>query len=189
MSKEDLLKQIENEIKNCNGCELCKTAKNPVFGEGNSNADIAFIGEAPGATEDTTGRPFVGRAGKLVESLLAEIGMQRTDVWIGNIIKHRPPKNRDPLPLEIEACEPYLTRQLEAINPKLIVTLGRFAMNYFYADGMISKDHGNLIEINGRYVFPLYHPAAGLRNGKMLTAFKNDFAKIPDVLEKINLKG
>jgi len=188
MNKESLLKQIENNIKVCAKCGLCKTAKNPVYGEGNIDAEIVFIGEAPGATEDATGRPFVGRAGKLLEALLKALKMSREDVWIGNIIKHRPPNNRDPLPEEIVSCEPYLTMQLEIIKPVLIVTLGRFAMNYFYKDGKISRDHGRLIKIDGNYVFPLYHPAAGLRNGNMLEALKKDFAKIPAVIKKIKLE-
>jgi len=188
MTKEETLHQIDNNIKHCTKCGLCKTAKNPVYGEGNINADIVFIGEAPGATEDETGRPFVGRAGKLLEALLKALHMSREEVWIGNIIKHRPPDNRDPLPEEIAVCEPYLTLQLETIRPKLIVTLGRFSMNYFYKEGKITRDHGRLIKINGRYVYPLYHPAAGLRNGSMLEALKSDFAKIPLVLKKINLE-
>lgn len=188
MTKEDLLKQIETNIQGCTKCDLCKTAKNPVFGEGNINAEIVFIGEAPGATEDETGKPFVGRSGKLVGLLLNNLKINREDVWIGNIIKHRPPENRDPSPSEIAACAGYLTSQLNVIKPKLIVTLGRFAMNYFYTSGKISRDHGQLIEIDGRYIFPLYHPMAGLRNKKMLEALKKDFAKIPDVLKEINLK-
>lgn len=187
MTKRELLQQVEIDIKQCTKCNLCNSAKNPVYGEGNIDSEIVFIGEAPGATEDETGRPFVGRAGKLLESLLNSIQMKREDVWIGNILKHRPPDNRDPLPDEIAVCDPYLSKQLEIISPKLIVTLGRFAMNYFYKDGKISRDHGKFIKINGKYIFPLYHPAAGLRNGTMLEALKSDFAKIPAVVKKINL--
>jgi len=186
MDKNILLTQLEQEIAVCTKCALCKTAIHPVPGEGNINADIVFVGEAPGATEDATGRPFVGRAGKLLEELLIALKMERKDVWIGNIIKHRPPKNRDPLPEELAACEVYLTRQLSAINPRLIVTLGRFSMNYFYPEGKISRDHGNLIKVKDYYVFPVYHPAAALRNGKMFEALKKDFLKIPSVIEEIN---
>lgn len=188
MDKKATLIQIENNVNVCTKCRLCETAKNPVPGEGNINADIVFIGEAPGATEDATGRPFVGRAGKLLEALLKALKMEREDVWIGNIIKHRPPDNRDPLPDEIAVCEPYLTLQLEVIKPKLVITLGRFAMNYFYKEGKISSDHGRLIKTDKYYVYPVYHPAAGLRNGDMLDALKRDFAKIPRVLKEINLK-
>src|SRR4030042_4800669 len=140
MEKIETMKQIEINIKNCAKCRFCKTAKNPVPGEGSINSEIVFIGEAPGATEDATGRPFVGRAGALLTALLKEIGLKREDVWIGNIIKHRPPDNRDPLPDEIAACEPYLTMQLKMINPFLVVTLGRFGMSYFYKDGKITRD-------------------------------------------------
>jgi uracil-DNA glycosylase len=185
MNKKAILEQIESNVRNCKKCRLCKEAKNAVPGEGDANAKIVFIGEAPGATEDATGRPFVGRAGKLLEALLKALKMKREDVWIGNIIKHRPPKNRDPLPDEIKICEPYLTLQLRTINPDLVITLGRFAMNYFYPDGKISRDHGRLIKSQGYNVYPIYHPAAGLRNGKMMEALKLDFARIPKVLENI----
>jgi uracil-DNA glycosylase len=186
MDKAYVMTQIEKEISTCTKCGLCKTATNPVPGEGYINAEIVFVGEAPGATEDATGRPFVGRAGKLLEALLNALKMERKDVWIGNIIKHRPPDNRDPLPDEISACEGFLTRQLEAIKPKLIITLGRFSMNYFHKDGKISRDHGTLIKIKDYYVYPVYHPAAALRNGNMFEALKKDFARIPALLKQIN---
>ena len=185
MDKQTILFQIEANVKKCTKCRLCKTAKNSVPGEGNINSEIVFVGEAPGATEDATGRPFVGRAGKLLESLFASIGYKRSDVWIGNIIKHRPPENRDPLPDEIAACEPYLAMQLKAINPRLIITLGRFAMNYFYKEGKITRDHGNSIMVGNYTVYPLYHPAAALRNSSMYTTLKSDFNKIPYVLDKV----
>jgi uracil-DNA glycosylase len=185
MQKEALLLQIEKNIKNCTKCRLCRSAKNAVPGEGSINADLVFIGEAPGSREDATGRPFVGRAGKLLETLLAEIGYKREDVWIGNIIKHRPPQNRDPFKDEIAACEPFLTMQLKSINPKLIVTLGRFAMYYFYKEGKISRDHGNAIKVNGMVVYPVYHPAAALRNPGFAQALREDFGKIPSILEKL----
>lgn len=187
MDKQEKLAQIALNVKNCKKCVLCKTALNAVPGEGNSDSEIVFIGEAPGETEDKTGRPFVGRAGKLLEVLLKEIRLTREDVWIGNIIKHRPPLNRDPLPDEIKACQPYLTMQLEIIKPKLIVTLGRFSMSYFYADGKISRDHGTLIRISSQNkynVYPVYHPAAALRNPEMAKALHADFLKIPEMLEK-----
>ena len=117
--------------------------------------------------------------------MLSEIGYKRSDVWIGNIIKHRPPDNRDPLPEEIKLCSPYLSMQLKLMEPLLIVTLGRFAMNYFYNDGKISRDHGRLIRLSQHNVYPVYHPAAGLRNPQMLQALKLDFKKIPEVLKEL----
>jgi len=183
--KKTQLEEIEKNVKICQKCRLCKFARNAVPGEGNINADIVFVGEAPGEVEDATGKPFVGRAGKLLESLLSEIGLKRTDVWIGNIIKHRPPENRDPFPDEIEACQSYLIMQLKIIAPKLIVTLGRFSMNHFYKEGKISRDHGQLYRTSEYNVFPVYHPAAALRNPDMAMALKKDFVKIPEVLGKI----
>lgn len=189
MTNRALLQQIEKNVINCKKCKLCETAQNAVPGEGNINAKIVFIGEAPGAKEDETGRPFVGRAGRLLEQMLEKIGYTREDVWIGNVIKHRPPKNRDPLPAEIKACMPYLTTQLELINPKLIVTLGRFAMNYFHKEGKISQDHGNLIVTDKYNVYPVYHPAAALRNGNFAKALLKDFMKIPKVLSEVEQKS
>ena len=185
MDKQTLLDQVEKNVINCKKCKLCETAKNAVPGEGDINSPLCFIGEAPGRFEDESGRPFVGRAGKLLEYLLGEIGYTREKVWIGNIIKHRPPKNRDPLPVEIAACQPYLTMQLKALDPKLIVTLGRFAMNYFYKEGKITRDHGTLKKIGDMYIYPVYHPAAGLRNPNFKKTLLEDFLKIPRVLEYI----
>ena len=184
MDKEKLIQEINNNIKNCDRCRLCKTATNPVPGEGNINSKIVFVGEAPGYYEDVSGRPFVGRAGKLLETALYEIGSKREDVWIGNVIKHRPPENREPLPDELAACKPYLDLQLKAISPVLVVTLGRYAMTYFYPSGKISQDRGNLIKIKDYYIYPVYHPAAALRNGSMLQDFKNGFKRIPEMLKK-----
>lgn len=185
MDKAFVLTQIEKNIRVCTKCRLCKTARQAVPGEGNPSPEIAFIGEAPGETEDATGRPFVGRAGRLLETLLAKIGYKRQDVWIGNIIKHRPPQNRDPLPDEILACQPFLTEQLRIMSPALIVTLGRFAMSHFYSDGKISRDRGSLITASKYKVFPLYHPAAALRSPQMAADLEEDFLKIPGVLKKI----
>jgi len=184
MDKEHIIKQIENSIKTCKKCRLCETALNAVPGEGNINSKIVFIGEAPGETEDKTGRPFVGRAGALLEKMLARINLKREDVWIGNIIKHRPPENRDPLPDEIKACEGYLEMQLKAIAPVLVVTLGRYSMNYFFAEGKISRDRGCLIKLRDFHVYPVYHPAAALRNPTMMEGFVKDFLQIPKVLEQ-----
>jgi uracil-DNA glycosylase family 4 len=184
-SKHETMKKVAAAVSKCKKCRLCEKAQNAVPGEGSFDAEIVLIGEAPGATEDETGRPFVGRAGKLLTDLLQKIGYEREDVWIGNVIKHRPPGNRDPLPDEIQACEKYLALQLNTIHPKLIVTLGRFAMNYFYPDGKISRDRGHLLKTKHYNVYPVYHPAAGLRNGNMMTALKEDFFRIPKVLEDL----
>lgn len=185
-SKSEIMLDIEKNIRVCQKCGLCKTAKNAVPGEGNIDSEVVFIGEAPGQTEDETGRPFVGRAGKLLEGLLLQIGRKREEIWIGNIIKHRPPENRDPLPKEIEVCQPFLKLQLETIKPKLVVTLGRFSMNYFYPAGKITKDHGTLKKIGNYYVYPVYHPAAALRNPDFAKTLREDFVKIPKVLEFID---
>ncbi len=185
MDKKNQLEQITANIRNCKKCRLCETAKNAVPGEGNLDAEIVFIGEAPGATEDETGRPFVGRAGRLLDKLLQDISLTRADVWIGNVIKHRPPENRDPLPDEITACMPYLTMQLALIKPKLVVTLGRYAMNYFHKDGKISRDHGHAIRQAQYSVYPLYHPAAALRNPSVARELVTDFRNIPKVLEDL----
>jgi len=185
MNKEDLMAQIEKNVKSCTQCRLHEQALNAVPGEGDINSPLVFIGEAPGANEDKTGRPFVGRAGNLLEKLLGKIGYTREQVWIGNIIKHRPPENRDPNPDEISACSPYLSLQLKTMEPKLIVTLGRFAMHYFYKEGTISNNRGKLIKADKYHIYPVYHPAAGLRNSGMLRALEEDFMKIPVVLESI----
>jgi len=189
MDKKSQLDQIQKNILICRKCGLCEQAKNAVPGEGNIDSEIIFIGEAPGQTEDETGRPFVGRAGKLLEALLKEIGYTREQIWIGNIIKHRPPENRDPLPDEIAACKPYLTMQLKIINPKLVITLGRFSMNYFYPEGKISLDRGRVVTVDGYNVYPVYHPAAALRNPDMARGLREDFLKIPSVLAQVKQKA
>lgn len=185
MNKQELMSQVERNIINCRECKLYEQAKHGVPGEGNINSSLVFIGEAPGAVEDATGRPFVGRAGKLLEELLGKIGYKREDVWIGNIIKHRPPENRDPMPDEIKACAPYLSLQLRTIDPHLIVTLGRFAMYHFYKEGSITKNRGKLFKTDKYYIYPIYHPAAGLRNPSMLRSLEDDFMRIPNVLDSI----
>ena len=189
MKKKELMEQVSKNVINCKGCRLYQEAKNSVPGEGNPESNLAFIGEAPGAVEDETGRPFVGRAGKLLENLLGRIGYKREDVWVGNIIKHRPPGNRDPMPDEIRACAPYLDLQLRIMAPLLVVTLGRFAMNYFYKEGKISTNKGQLIKTDKYHIYPVYHPAAGLRNPTMLRSLEGDFLKIPAVLEDIQKGG
>lgn len=187
MNKEQKLKEIAGRVKKCTRCSLYKQANNPVPGEGNPNAKIMFIGEGPGYYEDQQGRPFVGQAGKLLDKLLQLIKVERKDVWIGNVIKHRPPGNRDPLPTEIEACAPFLDEQIKIIDPKIIVTLGRFSMNKFLSGEYISKIHGQarFVDFAGkkRIVIPMYHPAAALRNARIMEEIKRDFKKIPELLQ------
>ena len=185
--KIEKLAAIADEIASCDACpELCQSIKNPVPGEGDPESDIMFVGEAPGAREDETGRPFVGAAGKFLEEMLVSIGLTREKVFITNIVKYRPPGNRDPLPAEIKACLPFLLAQIKVIQPKLIVFLGRHSMNVFFPELKISAAHGQPVRRGGQVFLPLYHPAAALYNGGMRTSLLDDFAKIPKILEQIN---
>lgn len=181
-NKKQKLLEIAEQVKKCTRCNLYKTATKPVPGEGNPEAGIIFIGEGPGFYEDQQGRPFVGPAGKLLDQLLQSVKLERKDVFIGNVVKHRPPQNRDPLSDEIEACSIWLDQQIEIINPKIIVTLGRFSMNKFLPGEFISRVHGQtrLVEFTGRKltVIPMYHPAAALRNIKVMEDIKKDFQKL-----------
>lgn len=156
---------------------------NLVFGEGDPDAHVLFIGEAPGQKEDQLGRPFVGRSGQLLDRMLTQINLPRPKVYITNIVKRRPPDNRDPLPEEIEAYKPYLARQIEIISPKLVATLGRFSMNYFLPDAKISRDHGQIFPLETFTIFPLFHPAAALRGTTVLNLFEADFLKLRQILE------
>lgn len=189
LTKDQQLEYISHLVGKCQKCDLSKTATNPVPGFGNPNADIVFIGEAPGAQEDKEGLPFVGNSGKLLDKLLNTISVPRKDVFICNILKHRPPENRDPLPHEIQVCVPYLKAQLKIIKPKIIITLGRFAMNYFFPSESISRVHGQVRKIIWQElsltIIPVYHPSAGLRNGAMLKSLQEDFLSIGKLL-KIN---
>lgn len=151
---------------------------NFVFGEGSAESDVMFIGEAPGFFEDKLQRPFVGRAGKLLDKLLNDIGWKRESVYISNIIKRRPPENRDPFPEELEAYRPYLTEEIEILNPKIIAPLGRYSMNYILPNAKISNDHGKVFWWGERLVMPLYHPAAALRSTNVLKALEIDFHKL-----------
>lgn len=156
---------------------------NLVFGEGNPKSAVMFIGEAPGFYEDREGRPFVGQAGKLLDKLIEEVGWQREKVYITNIVKRRPPQNRDPLPEEIKAYEPYLKNQIEIISPKIIATLGRFSMNYFLPYAKISKDQGKIFWSDSRLIYPLYHPAAALRSTAVHEDLKKSFQKLPQLVK------
>jgi len=193
--KQAKLEAISDRIKNREvEIELAKTCLNPVPGEGNANAKLMFVGEAPGAQEDKQGRPFVGASGKFLGEMLESIGLKREDVYITNIVKFRPPENRDPSKQEIKACMSILFEQIEVIRPKLVIFLGRHSMNVFFPHLKISEAHGERIE--GEVVMedgnkfkqnflPLYHPAAALYNGSMRKVLLEDFAKIPKVLEII----
>jgi len=186
--KQDLLEQIKADIVKNNICpDLAREAKNLVMGDGNIDADIVFIGEAPGKNEDETGLPFVGAAGKFLNEMLETIGMQRSSIFITNIVKYRPPNNRDPLPEEKKAFWPYLIRQLDVIKPQIVVTLGRHSMEYFIPGQKISAIHGQPSKIafgDAKLVIvPLYHPAAALYNGSMRTTLINDFMKLPKIID------
>ena len=166
---------------------LHEGTKQAVPGDGNPDADILFIGEAPGQKEDELGVPFVGAAGKLLNELLGTIGMNREDIFIANVIKHRPPGNRDPLPEEIAVYAPWLAKQIEIINPKIIITLGRFSMDFVLGSGFsISKIHGEPKRKNGRVIVPLYHPAAALYSGNLRPTLFADFQKIPKIIALID---
>ena len=182
LDKKRALAELEKEIKSDQSLPLFGQA-NLVFGEGNPEAEVLFIGEAPGFHEDRLSRPFVGRAGQLLDKLLAMISWPRESVYITNIVKRRPPENRDPLPEEISAYKPYLDRQIKIINPKIIAALGRFAMNYFLPDAKISKDHGVAQYAGDCLILPLYHPAAALRSTQVLKDLEADFKKLPEILK------
>lgn len=189
-TKQQRLDQIAADIAQRKVCpDLAKTAKNLVFGEGSPDAEVVFVGEAPGKQEDLTGRPFVGAAGRFLDEMLASIGLERGDVYITNIVKYRPPANRDPLPAEKEAFWPYLQAQLEALTPKLIVTLGRHSGRCFLPELQIGRDHGRPDKWQGRDILPLYHPAAALYNGSMRQTLQEDFAKIPAIIKKVKVNS
>ncbi|HVM76713.1 MAG TPA: uracil-DNA glycosylase [Candidatus Paceibacterota bacterium] len=181
MSKLDELKKLEAEIEADTALPLYGQA-NLVFGEGNIDCKVMFVGEAPGANEDRLKRPFVGRGGQLLDRMIEAIGWKRADVYISNIVKRRPPENRDPLPAEIEAYKPYLTRQIAIIDPPIVCTLGRFSMNYFLPDAKMTRDHGRVLNIDGRLIYPVYHPAAALRSTEMMNVFREDLMKLPKVV-------
>ena len=187
--RREALKQLFAQTRTCERCpELAKTRKTVVFGAGNADADLMFVGEAPGASEDEQGLPFVGRAGKLLEQLLGEIGLERADVFIANTLCCRPPGNRDPQPHEIENCSEYLMSKVELIQPKVICTLGNFSTKLLRGEPTgITRLHGQpeVITIGRRAVrlYPLYHPAAALYTPRMLETLREDFSRIPGLLE------
>ena len=176
------LEALAAQIGVCTNCALSQTRTHAVPGEGPQQPEVMFIGEGPGFHEDQQGRPFVGPAGQYLEQLLASIGMRRDQVFIANVVKCRPPNNRDPLPGEISACRSYLDRQIELLQPKVIVTLGRFSLAQFFPNESISRAHGKPRAWNGHTVMPMYHPAAALHQGSMRGAIEEDFRKLPEVL-------
>ena len=183
MNPEDILTQVAEEVSDCTKCELHHSRKNAVPGEGPVDSDIMFIGEGPGFHENEQGRPFVGAAGKFLEELLSDIGLSREEVFISNVVKCRPPGNRDPLPVEVKTCTSnFLDRQITAINPKVIVTLGRFSMNLLIPNSKIGQVHGQAMKIHGRLVVPMYHPAAALHQGSLRPVIKQDFAQLPRLI-------
>ncbi|MBM31813.1 MAG: uracil-DNA glycosylase [Chloroflexi bacterium] len=185
MSFKDFISKInylDSSIKTCTLCDLHKTRNLSVPGSGTGFSGLMMVGEGPGFNEDKEGLPFVGRAGKLLDKLLSEISITRKDIFITNIVKCRPPNNRDPLPNELEFCSPYLEKQIKIFNPRVIVTLGRFSLSYFLPNKTISSVRGQQIELDGRIIYPVYHPAAGLRNSKFSEILRKDLHLIPSLL-------
>ncbi len=186
--RREELKAVWRQAQSCTNCpQLASTRQTVVFGSGNADADLMFVGEAPGANEDKQGLPFVGQAGRLLDTLLEEIGLARGDVFIANVLKCRPPGNRDPLPQEIDACQDYLFRQMELIEPKVVCTLGNFSTKLLRGDPTgITRLHGReeVRRVGPRRVrlYPIYHPAAALYTPKMLDILREDFARLPDLL-------
>ena len=179
---EDSIPQVASEVIVCPQCELCRSRTHAVPGEGSHEARVMLIGEGPGWHEDQQGKPFVGASGKFLTELLTNAGLSREEVFITNVVKCRPPGNRDPLPDEIEACAPYLERQISVLDPDVIVTLGRFSMSRFFPGERISKIHGVPKEIGHRLVVPMYHPAAALHQGALRATIQDDFNKLPKLL-------
>jgi len=185
MAAAEILEAIAAQVRVCTKCPLYLGTKNGVPGEGSPEAEVMFIGEGPGYHEDRQGRPFVGPAGAFLNELLASIGLDRSSVFITNVVKHRTPENRDPLPEEIDACADYLQRQIEAINPKVIVTLGRYSMAIFFPTAKISQIHGQAKVVGGRIVVAMYHPAAALHQQTLRQTVVEDFKRaIPAALSE-----
>jgi uracil-DNA glycosylase family 4 len=189
MKPDEILKQIAEETSACTKCALQHSRKKAVPGEGPATAEIMFIGEGPGFYENEQGRPFVGQAGKFLDELLSGIGMKREQVFIGNVVKCRPPSNRDPQPDELAACSEYLERQIQAINPSVIVTLGRFSMMRFLPNAKISDVHGQSFQLKGRTVVPMYHPAAALHQPSLRPMVEKDFKRLPELIAHASLSA
>ena len=185
MNPSEILQEVAQQVSVCEKCELHFSRKKAVPGEGPADSEIMFIGEGPGFYENEQGRPFVGQAGKLLEELLAAIGLVRQKVFITNVVKCRPPGNRDPLPEELAACSDYLERQIEALNPRVIVTLGRYSMAKFMPNAKISDVHGQAAWIKGRLVVAMYHPAAALHQQSLRQEIEADMLKIRTLLTEL----
>lgn len=183
------LEEIANEVRNCRLCNLCKERKHAVPGEGSSNADLLFVGEGPGRSEDEQGRPFVGSAGKVLSKLLDSIGLSREEVFITNVVKCRPPENRKPQVDEVTKCRSYLEKQIETIRPKLICVLGATALEALIGESNLSTQHGKLINRRGLKMFVMYHPASALYNNKMEAVMMEDIRSLLGVLKKMNEGG
>jgi uracil-DNA glycosylase family 4 len=185
MSDEAQLEKLARQIVVCTKCELHRSRKNAVPGEGPTHAEIMFIGEGPGAREDEQGRPFVGASGKFLDQLLEQAGVTRADVWITTVVKCRPPGNRDPLPNEVEICTSnYLQHQIKIVNPSIIVTLGRFSMSLFFKGAKITQIHGQMRKVEDHFVIAMYHPAAALHQIALKSTIMADFAKLPELLKE-----
>jgi DNA polymerase len=185
MSDEEELARLAKQIVVCTECDLHRSRKKAVPGEGPPHAEIMFIGEGPGFHENEQGRPFVGAAGKFLDQLLEQAGVTRADVWITNVVKCRPPGNRDPLPNEVETCTSnYLQHQIKIVNPSIIVTLGRFSMGLFFKGAKISQIHGQMRKVSDRFVIAMFHPAAALHQISLKPAIMADFAKLPELLKE-----
>jgi uracil-DNA glycosylase len=184
LNPEAILNEVAEQTAVCTRCMLQYSRKNAVPGAGNPRAEIMFIGEGPGFHENEQGLPFVGAAGQFLDELLADANLNREDVFITNVVKCRPPGNRDPQVEELEACKGYLERQIAAINPDVIVTLGRFSMGHFINNGKISGIHGKPFWSNGRMIVPMYHPAAALHQPSLRDVVKQDFARLPEMIAK-----
>ena len=185
MKAQEALETIAQQVSVCTKCDLYKGRTKAVPGEGPIHTEIMFIGEGPGANEDKLGRPFVGASGRFLDELLAQAGVTRADVWITNVVKCRPPGNRDPQPVEIETCTSnYLDIQIKHINPNIIVTLGRHSMSRFISSAKITQIHGQMQKVGKRFVIPMFHPAAALHQSRLKPMLLEDFAKLPGLLEE-----
>jgi DNA polymerase len=187
--KKESLEKLKEEIEACRKCELCKGRKNIVPGDGNPDAEIMFVGEAPGRQEDEKGQPFVGAAGKILATMLESIHLRREDVYITNVVKCRPPMNRDPLPEEVACCSDYLAKEVEIIRPKIIVLLGRHAMERFLPGLKISLDHGKPKRRGGQVYYPVYHPAATIYHQALRADLEKDFKRIPKIIKALESEG
>lgn len=185
MKAQEALETLAQQIRGCTRCNLYKGRTNAVPGEGPAHAEIMFIGEGPGAREDKLGRPFVGASGKFLDQLLEQAGLTRDEVWITNVVKCRPPGNRDPQMDEVETCTTnYLENQIKIVNPSIIVTLGRHSMNWFIQDAKITQIHGQMHRVGKRFVIPMFHPAAALHQSRFKPMLLDDFARLPALLEE-----